>query len=56
MLSAEQIAAVLSDAGYQVSTDYCVGTECEDRFHSFPVAVTFSPKSRVPSELTTYAW
>jgi CheY-like chemotaxis protein len=62
----EQIVAVLRDAGYEVSTDYQEGIKAVLAFDPDAVimgartrpnsiAVTFSPKSRVPSTLRTYA-
>lgn len=61
----EQIVAVLRDAGYEVSTDYQEGIKAVlafdpdavimERVRPNSIAVTFSPKSRVPSTLRTYA-
>ena len=61
----EHIVAVLSDAGYEVSTDYQQGMKAVLAFdpdavswvliRPSSIAVTFFPKSRVPSTLTTYA-
>jgi DNA-binding NtrC family response regulator len=61
----KQIVAVLSDAGYEVSADYREGMKAVLAFdpdavvlgptHLSLIAVTFFPKSRVPSILTTYA-
>ena len=61
----EQIVAVLSDAGYEVSADYREGMKAT---HSIltqlswalilpsSIVATFSPKSKVRSTLSTYAF
>jgi hypothetical protein len=61
----EQIAAVLSDAGYEVSADFRDGMKGSlpsiptrlswVPIHLSSIAGTSSPKSRAPSTFTTYA-
>ncbi len=62
----EHIVAVLSDAGYEVSTDYRDGMKASPRLRlptqlswapirPSSIAVTFFPRSRVPRIPPTYA-